>query len=139
MLFFPSFNVYNFFLINDFLNQNVDFSLLHDMNITFPISPLVFAILIFSWSSIKALNPDGTCSNNKDCPFSYYHCCTGTKWCCPTMTICTGTSTCIGIGYRLHFLESTSIINEITEWHLLILSLLIKHHLSDHMYVTYVF
>lgn len=34
-------------------NQNVDFSLLHDMNITFPISPLVFAILIFFGHPLK--------------------------------------------------------------------------------------
>lgn len=61
--------------------------------------PILFVCLICLFCATEALNPDGTCSNNSDCPFSYYHCCTGTKWCCPTMTICTGTSTCIGIGY----------------------------------------
>uniref|UniRef100_A0A8W8IEU1 Cysteine and tyrosine-rich protein 1 n=1 Tax=Magallana gigas TaxID=29159 RepID=A0A8W8IEU1_MAGGI len=46
----------------------------------------------------EALNADGTCNSDSDCPFSFYHCCTGTKWCCPSGYICTGTSTCIGIG-----------------------------------------
>lgn len=74
--------------------------------------PSVFSIFNYL-SSILAMNPDGTCSSNRDCPFSYYHCCTGTKWCCPTMSICTGTSTCIGMGYKFHFLVSTPLINTI--------------------------
>lgn len=54
--------------------------------------------LNISFIIISALNDEGTCNSDSDCPFFFYHCCTGTKWCCPSGYICTGTSTCIGIG-----------------------------------------
>lgn len=46
----------------------------------------------------EALNADGTCNSDSDCLLSFYHCCTGTIWCCPSGYICTGSATCISIG-----------------------------------------
>ncbi|XP_061165705.1 uncharacterized protein LOC133174621 [Saccostrea echinata] len=46
----------------------------------------------------SALDSDGTCSSDSDCPLSFYHCCSGNIWCCPSGYICTGTATCISIG-----------------------------------------
>ncbi|XP_048746420.2 uncharacterized protein LOC125658987 [Ostrea edulis] len=59
------------------------------------IAPVLLVLFI---CVTNALNPDGTCDSDSDCPLSFYHCCSGTIWCCPSGYICTGSSTCLSIG-----------------------------------------
>ncbi|XP_061180095.1 uncharacterized protein LOC133188615 [Saccostrea echinata] len=60
---------------------------------------IVLMILIFCFIYLFTVTDAyETCYSDSQCPLSSYHCCTGTRYCCPWGTVCTGTINCISIG-----------------------------------------